>query len=104
MLLHLKKIEDLLKDEPRLAPIAEQVSKTAQELTDASWGGSGSSQAVGEMERNLAKLEELLLQRLSALDQMQKLQQTPDEQIPPEFRDMAAKYFEALGASEAAPK
>lgn len=102
MLLHLKKIEDLLKDEPRLAPIAEEVRKSAQELTDESWGGSESSQAIGEVERNLAKLEELLLQRLSALDQMQKLQQTPDEQIPPEFRDMAARYFEALGASEAA--
>lgn len=49
-----------------------------------------------EMVQTLAALEELLMKKLELLDQMQRLEQTPDEELSPGFRDMAEKYFELL--------
>jgi hypothetical protein len=46
----------------------------------------------------LDELEELLLDRLQLDDQAQRLQQTPADALPARFREMASKYFEALGA------
>ena len=60
-------------------------------------------EVLGQLLASLEGLEEMLLRKIGVRDQMQRLRQTPRESLPPRFREMAAKYFEAL-AREKAPE
>jgi hypothetical protein len=63
---------------------------------DGNFGDPGMIQIYREVRASLEDFEELLLERLEIGEQVQRLQQTAPEDLPPKYRDMAANYFEAL--------
>ncbi len=94
---HLESLQKMFEDDYRLhrflaGPITELRGIPASALYDTPEGIA----VIGDIAQALDEIEELLLRRLQLADQMQRLQQTRPEDMPPEFRDMAAKYFEEL--------
>jgi hypothetical protein len=95
----LAQLADLVANDPQLLQAIEKIQGYLQ--GPPSGGGSGFGdpgmiQTYREIRAALEDFEELLLERLEVSDQVQRLQQTAPDDLPAKYRDMAAKYFEAL--------
>ena len=109
-------LRELMGQDAQAGPLIQAIAEGPTGPNSGAQTGSPGSQGAGDSGRiapdspvwaALDRLEELLEQRLQLADQAQRLQQTPAEDLPPRFRDMASKYFEALGMhtqSESTPK
>ena len=95
----LAQLQELLKNEPQLLKAMEGMQGAVEGVTggpDGDFGDPGMIQIYHEFRASLEDFEELLLERLEIGEQVQRLQQTAPDDLPPKYRDMAAKYFEAL--------
>ncbi|MBN1867015.1 hypothetical protein JW916_06950 [Candidatus Sumerlaeota bacterium] len=97
----------LLRDLDRTLPAAEpfegdleQIRRLVIDLEDRQHPAGRAPVLVGRLRGALDNLVEDLLVEIGRIDQLQRLQHSSEEVLPPEFRDLAAQYFENLGADE----
>jgi hypothetical protein len=56
-------------------------------------------EVIGRLAELLDEIEAELEEQLDIEEQMQRLRRLPPEELPPEFRKMADRYFEALAGT-----
>ena len=100
MQVQLETIQHLIEETSVAQPLMETLySIVVSEMSAApTFARSGETAFVGEFLRLLSEVEEILHWELAADDELQRLQEIPQDELPPQFREMAAKYFEALAA------
>ncbi|MCC6696246.1 MAG: hypothetical protein IT365_11505 [Candidatus Hydrogenedentes bacterium] len=96
---NLAEIQELVQEDPQLLKALEAIQGAMQGTASGpsgSFGDPGMIQTYREVRASLEDFEEMLMERLEIGEQVQRLQQAGPEDLPPKYRDMAAKYFEAL--------
>jgi len=90
----------LLENDPAVSDLLATLSRNVQDLPTPAYTGPEYLENIERMNDALDALEELLLERMSLMDQAQRLKRTPPEDLPPQFKEMAARYFEALSKEQ----
>jgi hypothetical protein len=99
----IQNLRNLLEGDPQLLLLVDALARTANGLPDRPlYEAPETIGVIGQIVATLEQLEEALVEKMRLLDQKQRLEQTPRDELPSPFRDMAARYFEALseGATE----
>jgi hypothetical protein len=102
--LRLEQVNELIQDNKRLeTPFKEvrlKLTSQSNENQGASPGGGSGEGMSEDMVQTLEAFEALLIEQIELLGHMHRLEQMPQEDLPPIFREMADKYFEALAAGD----
>jgi hypothetical protein len=97
MTVRLGTIQYLLEPNSPAAPLIEGLLEmVASDMWAAPEAPEGSIEYIGEFSTMLDKLEEIMAIELAGGDQLQRLNQSGVEDLPPRFREMASDYFESL--------
>jgi hypothetical protein len=97
--LNLSELHKLTRMDRDVAPVVQELILLSRQAEDRGYTPAKRIEVIGQLGGQLAHLEELLQDKLNMADQLQRLEQTPDAELPERFRAMAAKYFEILGAT-----
>jgi hypothetical protein len=106
MTVRLETIERLLDPYSPAIPLVrslEQIVASDMWAPPAPGTGAGDSDFIGEFAAILENLEDIMAIELAGEDQLQRLNQSGVENLPPRFRELASSYFESL-ASETQEK
>lgn len=95
--MQLKRLKALLEDEPQFTDPVRLIDRLNTDLEDRPYTDPELVDIQAELDDALRSLEEKIRQQIELIDQVQRLQLTTDEDISPQFRGMAWKYFEELG-------
>ena len=101
MTVRLETIERLLDPYSPAIPLVrslEQIVASDMWAPPVVGAGAGDSQFIGEFAAILENLEEIMAIELAGEDQMQRLNQSGVEDLPPRFRELASTYFETLAS------
>lgn len=100
VLIHLTELRRIVPRAPALEPLLRPLLDLGHQLQTVNYTPAQRIEIFGRIETQLGRIEALLKAQLSVADQLQRLEQTPDSQLPANFREMAARYFELLSKSE----
>lgn len=92
-----KNIREKLREEPLFKPLLDELEELNLQLQVPKNRLDYEAKFYLEISEVLKNLEELLKEQLEMDSQMQRLRQMDGEELTPEYEDMAARYFEALG-------
>ncbi len=94
------RLQGLLQQHGQIGGMLSELDRTVR-AGSSSWGDSGVTELIPQIMASLETIEDILRTQVEAADELQRLRQTRSQELPPQFRAMAAKYFEALGAAPA---
>jgi hypothetical protein len=94
------RLQGLLQQHGQVGGMLSELDRTVR-AGSSSWGDSGVTELIPQIMASLETIEDILRTQVEAADELQRLRQTRSQELPPQFRAMAAKYFEALGAAPA---
>ncbi|MFC1734772.1 hypothetical protein ACFL1X_01550, partial [Candidatus Hydrogenedentota bacterium] len=95
----LENLEEMVRDYPEIYEVTQILAKNLRGLDDP-LPNAAPAQIVklDYVWEALDDLEELLVMEMGMIEHIQRLQQTPREELSPRFREMAARYYKALSS------